>query len=338
MSDDLEGLPQQVRDMAQYSREMMAKGRPQEPQKDTQAAGEPANPEAPKPQDPAAEPGQKTDGAEPTPSAESEWRRKHDALFGKYSVEVREVRDQIRTLRADNARVLAENAKLKEDLARLKEAPPEKEAPVKPAAGSVDPKDFEDYDENFQKLASVVNRLEADNEALRQELAKARDSISSQIAPIAEQTARQEYEGFLARLAEHVPHMAEINVDPEFLSWLDAEQDPYTGDTMKAILERMVKSRNIAKTAKIFNDFAAQSKGKYAPKPAQAPASRPRNIQPEQGGAQQPPINPGKKNWTTAEVKQFYAELAQGKWMHRETEAEAMKREIFKAGSEGRIA
>ena len=311
----LDHLPQQVREVAEETRRIKEEIRQSQQE---QVEPEPSEPEV-KQEEAQAQP------VPETPPAD-EWKRKHDALFGKYSTEIGQARAKIRELESEVARLIAAASAPK-----AAEQAPE----AKFDAGA-----YADYDGPIQELAATVARLEAEGrskDALIQQL-------GGQMQPLQQSVAQREYETFLSGVAAQVPNLDALNADPDFLAWLSTP-NPYDpaggnfGDTLRAAESR----RNVVGVARIFNDFVAQS-GKYAqpkaatPEAAKPTPTRPKNVQPSVSHAAPAQPDKGQRPWTIAAIEQFYRDLAQGKFSGREDEVRAMKKEIYLAGQQGLIA
>lgn len=323
----LDHLPDQVRQQVEEARRAKEAIRQQQtsPQ---QAETPPESPDAPEKDTPQEKP------VDTQPDAASaEWKRKHDALFGKYSSEIGQARGEIRDLKAEIERLKA---------AMATQAKPEKPTQDKPQG--INLKDFDEYDDAFKRLAQTVARLEEENASLTTQLQTVtngvQQQVASRLAPVEESVKRREYADFLGALQASVPHLDALNTDSDFLTWL-TQPNPYDpnggnfGDTLRAAESR----RNVGAVAKIFNDFAAQS-GKYKSESSTSPAasSRPKNVQPSASSASPNPTDKGPRVWSKVDIERFYTDLAQGKYRGRDDEVRAMKNEIFQAGVQGRIA
>ena len=310
----LDHLPQQVREVAEETRRIKEEIRQSQQEQD---APEPSEPEV-KQEEAQAQP------VPETPPAD-EWKRKHDALFGKYSTEIGQARAKIRELEGEVARLIA--------AASAPKAEPASEAKFDAGA-------YADYDGPIQELAATVARLEAEGRSKDALIAQ----LGGQMQPLQQSVAQREYETFLSGVAAQVPDLDAVNTDPDFLAWLNTS-NPYDpsggsfGDTLRAAESR----RNVAGVARIFTDFVAQS-GKYAqpqaatPKAATPAPTRPKNVQPSATHATPAQPDKGQRPWSIAAVEQFYRDVAQGKFSGREEEARAMKKEIYLAGQQGLIA
>lgn len=322
----LDHLPAQVREQVEEARRAKEAIRQQQ-QQQQQDETPPESPPTPEEETPREKP------AEEAPDAAAEWKRKHDALFGKYSSEIGQARGEIRDLKAEIERLTA-------SMATAKAEPPKQDNKSK----GIDLKDYDEYDDAFKRLAQTVARLEEENASLTTQLqtvtSGVQQQVSSRLAPVEESVKRREYADFIGALQAQVPHLDALNTDPDFLAWL-AQPNPYDpnggnfGDTLRAA----ESLRNVGAVAKLFNDFAAQS-GKYKSETPISPAAspRPKNVQPSSSPSIPNPTDRGSRMWSKTEIERFYADIAQGKYRGREDEVRAMKHEIFQAGVQGRIA
>ena len=127
-----------------------------------------------------------------------------------------------------------------------------------------------------------------------------------------------------------------INKDPNFLAWLNKPIDAELGnETYMDRLTAAYNSLDDAKVLTIFNRYI-----KLNPQAAKDTASElEKLIVPENsgGGDDLANLNKEKKTYTGAEVDQFYADSAAGKYKDRPEEKARLEADIFAAQNEGRI-
>lgn len=253
------------------------------------------------------------------------WEQKYRTLQAKYDKEVPRLHREIRDLRQANDDLGKEVETLK----------------AKPAQGSenqdtdkpskLDPGLLDDYGPEFRPLIEQLAALTDENEKLRARV----DQTAQQVEKTAEKTQKQTreaaWERFTVNLAAAVDGFAELNVDPEFLSWLE-EDDDLTGEPRKAALDRAVSAMDVTKTAKVFQAFLKQSGRATGKKDADQPPAKSqseqvmRQVQPSKrtadGGAP-----PQKKVYSPTEVAKFYEDKRRGKYSAEE--ADRIEKEIF---------
>lgn len=76
-----------------------------------------------------------------------------------------------------------------------------------------------------------------------------------------ERIKRSNVQSFLGKLGEAVPDYAEINVDPEFVKYMDGI-DPYSGYIRKILFKRAESAGDVGRVAGFFNEFISYKKGR----------------------------------------------------------------------------
>jgi hypothetical protein len=158
-------------------------------------------------------------------------------------------------------------------------------------------------------------------------------------------------------LARAVPNWSAINQSPQFEHWLN-QIDPISHRTRREFLNGAHNSNQAGQVIDIFNTFletvgagngatmgagsngAGNGVGNGA---GNNPPASPQQFDllqlaaPGKAKTGQTQAPPDKGIVTRAEIKQFYTDRTQGKYVGREAEATAIERQIFDAGNEGRI-
>jgi len=233
------------------------------------------------------------------------WKSRFQILQGKYNSEVPTLSAKVRQLEAQ----LATFEKLDET--------PESES------FSLKESDYEDYGEEFITLVKAVNALEKRNAHLE----KLAQGLTSKSQVLNKET-------FEDRLTETVPDWRVINVQPDFMTWLQ-EPDGYSGQTRHDSLIGAYNKLDVKTVANIFKKFktafSIPENKKRIPKNSIESEIQPSRIKTEK------PITPKKqsKKWTRKEIAQFYRNKAENKIDPKK--AKVMERDIFLANQEGRI-
>lgn len=155
-----------------------------------------------------------------------------------------------------------------------------------------------------------------------------------------EQDAKSRVE---ATLDERVPNWRDVNMDPNFISWLKLP-DPYSGAIRHELLKAAYQRHDAPRVTAFFNGFLAEE---AATDPAtgeigrsKAPAKRSLEEFAAPGRAKTAAATgaPAEKPIITrAEIAKFYADSAAGKFRGRDAEKNRIEAQIFEAERDGRI-
>jgi len=210
-----------------------------------------------------------------------------------------------------------------------------------PATPLVTPADEQQFGSEVIDLARRVAR-----ETLAPELQSLRgenEQLRSQLQRTGKQTV-------FSVLDERVPEWRKINTDPAFKRWLSLP-DIYSGGVRQRLLDAAVKAADAPRVVAFFQGFlreAAQgqpSQPQPAPLPAEPPPAQrqpPLSLETlaAPGRARPAPGEPpaaDKPIYTRAQISKFYADVRRGAYVGRETEKNAIERDIFAAQTEGRV-
>jgi len=194
------------------------------------------------------------------------------------------------------------------------------------------------------KFNAEVPRLQAENRRL-QSMVEDRDNgddyetppddfeedfpdVAQRINPLDERLSKVEQGQYEANLFSLIPNLQAINQDPAFLQWL-GEIDPFSGATRKQSLDAAAEQMDAYRIAKIFDMWQTTQQPRTPPKPNLS-----RKLTP-QGTAGS--IPKGKRTYTEPEVEKFYKDVRSGKYRGKESNADAIERDLFAAEAEGRI-
>ena len=160
---------------------------------------------------------------------------------------------------------------------------------------------------------------------LREELAHTRQSV----AQARRSEASQAYEGFLGDLARQLPEWQQVNDDPRFHAWLE-QVDEASGEQRQALLSRFEQRRDAARVARLFGEFLRRS----GALPARDPHKRLLPDGSPDGGNPPPELRPA---ITQAQIRQFQADVARGRYRGRAQEQASMQKRIDEAYVANRI-
>lgn len=262
------------------------------------------------------EPNEPATAVAPQPSELPDQQRKEDPWEHRYKVIEGKYRAEVPRLAADNRELRSQLEALQQELEGLKSQA------AKPQQSLINAEDREKYGDD---LLDVIKRA-------AQEQIAAKDaeieSLKRRMDMVNQTTAKTVEVTFYDRLGQLAPDWVTINSDQDFLRWLD-EYDELTGRTRQDLLSDAEAARDAERVARFFTKWkATQQKQSSAPNPALAA-----QVAPDANRVVTTP--PGKRFFTRAEIRDFYARARRGDIPAKEMVA--MESEIHAATIEGRI-
>jgi hypothetical protein len=268
---------------------------------------------APAPAAPAAPP-----PAEPPAPAQDSWEARYKTLAGKYNAEV--------------PRMAADNRTLKESVGTLTEqvgaltkqiAEQQSKIPMEPL---IRPEEIQEFGEPLVDMArraakEVVAQAQG---PMQREL----DATRTELTDLKKSAGEIQWQNFIDLVSSLCPDWAQINVNPDFLSWLDGVDD-FTGLPRQSLLDRAKDARDAPRVARFFQTWKQANQNRAtdsrnALESQVVPDSSSRTVVPS-----------GKQIYSRAQVKRFYDDWRSG----RLTDAQAIviEAELDAASREGRI-
>jgi hypothetical protein len=276
--------------------------------------GEPAQVTPPTEQQPAS-PAPAPEAPAPT---QETWEAKYKTLAGKYNAEVPRMAADNRALKEAVSDLTAKVGTLAK---QLEDA--QSKAPIEPL---IKPEEIQEFGEPLVDMARRAAReVMAQAQApMQRELTATKDELDS----LKKSAGEIQWQNFIDVVTSLCPEWAQINVDQDFLTWLDGV-DEFAGVTRQALLDRAKDARDAQRVARFFNGWkeAKQSKATNSRNALES------QIVPDSSSRSVP--SAGKPFYTRAQVAQFYSDWRAGRF----TDAEAIvtEAEINAATVEGRI-
>ena len=270
----------------------------------------------------------------PPPPVE-DWEKRYRTLQGKYDAEIPALRAQINSLEH-----LIANLRTPEPSA------PQPPADTRTQSVTIPPEDVETFGEDLITAARRWARAEFEPRIARleQELGTLRTGQST----IQQETAQHRVMSSLDADPQLGGKWREINVQPEFIAWLD-QVDPFSGEQRMRLLSDAFARGDANRTGQFFRAFMAEHTAVTSPPPAATlthtstpdveagKVSLESLAAPGRSSGSAPGGAPEKRIWTKQDITAFYRDRAQGKYRHREDEALRQEADLFAATSEGRI-
>lgn len=261
----------------------------------------------------------------PPKQDEKTWEERYKALKGMYNKQVPELQGQVSDL----------TARLDAAIKRLDEAA--KPAPQQPAAPMADPQDVEAFGEDlvnmvkrtaermFGGAATQMHEMLGRIDIRLTEVEKRLEGTTQTALNAAEQT-------FFDRLTKLVPNWVEINEDERFKAWC-LESDPVYGVPRQRALQAAQDAMDADRAAAAFRAYLGTVT--TPPKATTPPVDT--QVSPRAVASAPPPVPANKPLLTTAQVDQFYRDVAQGRYRGRVEEQQRIEQVINEALAEGRI-
>jgi hypothetical protein len=269
------------------------------------------------------------------PEDEQSWEHRYKSMKGRFDrseTHVRALSEQVASLQNIIATMQVQQSTQGDDYSELR------------AERLITPEEEQDYGSEFLSVVGKKAKEELSPEVaqLKKEIA----GLKSQLAGVGgyvQQDARSRME---TTMNERLPNWQDVNVDPNFLSWLKLP-DPYSGVIRHELLKAAYERNDTPRVMAFFQGFLAEEA-------ATAPVDDGPDDLRVQSAAPKVPLEkfaaPGraktaaasgapaeKPSFTRAQIAKFYADSAAGKYRGKEAEKDRVERQIFDAEREGRI-
>lgn len=261
----------------------------------------------------------------PAPAPADDWQQKYRSLQGMFAQKTSELQSQ-------NKQYESQLAQLQKQIEALSKARAQDDAAK--AKAEADPKDVENFGADMvdmvQRYAERVFQAMATQFGSKvAELEGRLKGLEQQVSGVSDRTNLTLEQQFYATLNNLVPDWEEINQSEGWLKWL-AEIDSVYGAPRQAALDAAHQKMDVERVAAVFKAFKAAQ----PPKPQSALANQ---VAPN-GASALAPSAPGARPILASKfVEKFYADVAKGRYLGRESEAAQVEAEINLAAAEGRI-
>jgi len=328
-------IPPAVRKMAAQADAAFRAQSGQPPQESPGAAPSEAPPETLPPADPPGAAPSFAPPPEVTPQvtppeqvSEESWERRYKSMEGRY-----------KRAEGDIHSMSSQLASMQSLLASMQKPSSETPAELRPQS-LLTPEEVSEYGSEFLSVVAKKAKEELTPEvaALRQKLI----NLEKQLSTTAEQNnakARFELE---SALDQRIPHWRDINVLPDFHAWL-ALPDMYSGAIRHELLRTAYAQNNTPRVLAFFKGFLDQEAA-FVPQGQQSQPVENGKLSledlaaPGRAKTSAATLAPAEKPIITrAQISQFYADSASGKYRGREAEKGRLEAMIFDAEREGRI-
>jgi nucleotide-binding universal stress UspA family protein len=274
--------------------------------------------------------------AAPGPSP-ADWEQRYNTLQGKYNTELPELRGQIRSLQEILANIQAPRTR-----EQTFETPAPQPRPQVPAVREIPSEDVEAYG---QDLITASQRWSTAAVApIIQEFVRRLLSVEGGNQQLQNYTAQNSVNNALSRA---VPDWETVNVDPNFILWLD-QMDMFSGRKRKQMIDEAYNAGDASRTIAFFQAYKNEQT-MVSPTPGTQPNQTGENpadrlpladlAVPGRGRSVSSPAPgaPERRIWTAADVSAFYRQKQRGQWNGREAEAARIEQDIINAPAEGRF-
>lgn len=246
------------------------------------------------------------------------WKHRFDVIQGKYNAETARMGEQINFLRGQ--------------MEELKSRP------------------FESQQQSNQSVSEILDDLESEygpeftsaidkriSRIVKEQVENAVGHLQQDLSSVKQSQAVSEQSMFEDVIDKLAPNWRSLNINPNFVSWVQANTETLSGLLFQDILIDAYNRRDAGKVAKIFNKYE-EIKNKTARQTGVKAETSQLISPPKRGSSSHATIeNNSGKVITQAQVQDFYQNLAQGVYAGKEAWVKSMKEEIMKANAEGRI-
>lgn len=213
----------------------------------------------------------------------------------------------------------------------------------------------------FERLRLITEEEENDygkdlisvtKKAAREELTPEVETLAQRIARLegrvegaSQVIARNEVQGTWSFLNQHIPNWNDINHHPDFKERYLAQRDPASGRLRRELIREAFDTHDAQRVLHFFQGYLSEATGtpsqpQPSPPPPTGNGADPLLAYAAPGRARsepQPALPPGKPTYTRAQMSKFWDDRRRGLWRGRETDADAIENDIFRAQHEGRI-
>lgn len=236
---------------------------------------------------------------EKTPKVD--WEHKYKTLQGKYNAEVGRFQASLRDLQAENETLKTELNTLKEMIESQNKS-------------NADDEILQNLKESFPDLYTVLKQMSS-RFVTRDELERIKSEVTQEIKPMFQTT-------FETQLTSLVPDWREINIDPDFVNWLQ-QKAPFSSRTLHETMLEAFNQGDAQAVAQFFIEYKKQR----TPQPSHNIAPAGRQV------VQQNTSSP--RLIKREEISKFYRDCALGRYTPQEKAKK--EAEIRKAIEEGRV-
>ncbi len=231
-----------------------------------------------------------------------DWEHRYNVLQGKYNAEVPRLNQELQSLK-DQYR---ETQQKVEDLSRKPEP-------------TYDLNNIRD--ELGDDTANALSSQQQTIDALRQQIEELKGHLT-QVGTNQQTSAEQ---SFYITLEQLVPDWKKVNTQAKFIDWLQVE-DEFSGRTRQELLDTAARNLDARRVASFFTGWKRSN-----PKTQNIESVASPNTSKANRSVQE------KQTYTRGEVKQFYDDVARGKYRHDEEKRKKLDFEYTMAQAEGRI-
>lgn len=158
------------------------------------------------------------------------------------------------------------------------------------------------------------------------------DGLAARVETAEKAAADTKFEMAQMALDRILPGWREQNNDPLFHDWLGG-LDEFSGVVRQELLETSFNNSDYERVKRIFDRYKSDSAQSAPPL---SPETKPRQqrIIPETSGEE---AASDVRTYSKSDIDSFYADVRKGKYRGKESDGEAIERDIFKAQKEGRV-
>lgn len=259
---------------------------------------------------------------------------------------LRSTEGRLRAAERERQTLSARLAALEQNQQRQPPPPPANDPPIE-VKKLLTPEEVEEYGESFLDVVRRQAREEIAAEMFK--VQRQINDLGKTVGSVATTTVVNAREKMKADLDTAMPDWRRVNYDEKFTSWLGL-QDPLSGFIRHDMLKSAWAANRTQQVLNFFKAFVAEEAAGSPPAPGNGAQPAPTNggtppakvtleslAAPGRAGSAAAPVPADKPIITRAQVTQFYADVAAGKYRGREAEKLENDAAIVLAANEGRI-
>ena len=279
----------------------------------------------------AAEP-PKEPKKEQAPDDDTTWERRYNSMKGRFDRSQSQIKDMSEQIQ-----------NMQSMIASLQVQTPSQPLPEVKAEKFITADEERDYGSDF--LNVVGKKAKEEFGPIMEAQARKIAELEKKLQGVNNVVAQDSHGKLLSNLDEKLPNWRDLNTKEEFLSWLKLP-DPFSGAIRHDMLKAAYAAGNSSRVLAFFNGFLAEeaavapAPGDSDDVPTETVAKVPLAKLAAPGRAKTAAGNsaPAEKPYfTRAQISQFYADAANGKFRGRDADKNRMEADIFAAQREGRI-
>lgn len=260
------------------------------------------------------------------------FEQKYKTLQGMYNADVPRLNSQVQEL-------MQRGQQMEQLVATMQAVPVPTPEPPAPPASSLTDDEVEEYGESIDIMRKVSQEIAGGYQqqlaAMQTKIDQLQGTVVPRVEQLASQQAQSNEQTFWSALTRDVPNWRDINDNQDFQSWL-LETDPLSGLTRQTYLDDAQRNLDIVRVASFFTSWQSAT-GAVIAQPNRTASELERQVSPGKGRSTTATQAGALKTYTPNDITKFFEKVRTGGFKGKETQRDAIERDIFAAQSDGRI-